>query len=166
MAWGRKKSGGRKEPRFGLAAAMADLRLDPKDRIPAAEEKSKKSARRKADDDDDDDAPPPPPERKSRVSKSAAKRRAKSARRFRLGRLVYWGAVLSLWAVIAAVGVVIWVGAHLPAIHSLEIPKRPPTIQITGVDGSVLATRGEMAGSQGAPEDLRPHLPKGFIAHW
>ena len=37
MAWGRKKSGGRKEPQFGLAAAMADLRLDPKDRIPAAE---------------------------------------------------------------------------------------------------------------------------------
>ena len=29
MAWGRKKSGARKEPRFGLAAAMADLRLDP-----------------------------------------------------------------------------------------------------------------------------------------
>ena len=27
MAWGRKKSGGRKEPRFGLAAAMADLRI-------------------------------------------------------------------------------------------------------------------------------------------
>ena len=55
MAWGRKKSGGRKEPRFGLAAAMADLRLDAKDRIPAAEEKPKKSAKRKADDDDDDD---------------------------------------------------------------------------------------------------------------
>src|SRR5215470_3179674 len=164
MAWGRKKSGGRKEPRFGLAAAMAELRLDPKDRIPAAEEKMKKSARRKADDDDDDDAPPPPPERKSRVSRSGAKRSAKSGRRFRLGRLVYWGAVLSLWAVIAAVGVVIWVGAHLPAIHLLEIPKRPPTIQITGVDGSVLATRGEMAGSNVALKDLPPYLPKAFIA--
>ena len=53
MAWGRKKSSGRKEPRFGLAAAMADLRLDPKDRIPVAEEKPKKSAKRKADSDDD-----------------------------------------------------------------------------------------------------------------
>src|SRR5690242_20645996 len=110
MAWGRKKSGRRKEPRFGLSAALADLRLDPKDRIPSAEEKPKKSARRKADDDDDD---APPPERKSRVSKSGAKRRAKSARRFSVGRLFYWGAVLSLWAAIAVVGVVIWVGAHL-----------------------------------------------------
>src|SRR5690242_14985806 len=156
MAWGRKKSGGRKEPRFGLAAAMADLRLSPKDRIPAAEQKPKKSARRKADDDDydDDDTPPPPPERKSRVSKSGAKRRAKSPRRFRLGRVVYWGAVLSLWAAIAVVGVVVWVGAHLPAIQSLEIPKRPPTIQIVGLDGSVLATRGEMAGSNVALKDL------------
>ncbi len=102
MAWGRKKSG-RKEPRFGLSAALADLRLDPKDRIPAAEQKPKKSAKRKVDDDDDDDddAPSRPPERKSRVSKSGAKRRAKASGRSRLGRLVYWGAVLSLWGAIA-----------------------------------------------------------------
>ena len=163
MAWGRKKSGARKEPRFGLAAAMADLRLDPKDRIPAAEQKPKKSAKRRAD-DDEDEAPSPPPERKSRVSKSGAKRRANSPRRFRLRRLVYWGAVLSLWLAIAVFGLVIWVGAHLPAIQSLEIPKRPPTIQIVGLDGSVLATRGEMAGSNIALKDLPPYLPKAFIA--
>jgi penicillin-binding protein 1A len=59
---------------------------------------------------------------------------------------------------------VIWVGAHLPAIQSLEIPKRPPTIQIVGLDGSVLATRGEMAGSNVALKDLPPYLPKAFIA--
>src|ERR1700752_1997587 len=162
MAWGRKKSGARKEPRFGLAAAMADLRLDPKDRIPAAEEKPMKPSKRQADDDDDDDAPPP--ERKSRVSKSGAKRRAKSGSRLRIGRLVYWGAVLSLWAVITVAGVVIGAGAHLPPIQSLEIPKRPPTIQITGLGGSVLATRGEMAGSNVALKDLPPYLPKAFIA--
>ena len=55
--------------------------------------------------------------------------------------------MLGLWAGIAVVGVVVWVGAHLPAIQSLEIPKRPPTIQIVGLDGSVLARRGEMAGA-------------------
>src|SRR4051812_13288831 len=164
MAWGRKKSG-RKEPRFGLSAALADLRPDPKDRIPAAEQKPKKSAKRKVDDDDDDDdAPSPPPERKSRVSKSGAKRRAKAGGRSRLGRLVYWGAVLSLWGAIGIVGLVIWAGAHLPAIQSLEIPKRPPTIQIVGLDGSVLASRGEMAGSNVALKDLPPYLPKAFIA--
>ncbi len=79
-------------------------------------------------------------------------------------RLAYWGAVFGLWAVIAAVGVAVWVGAHLPAIQSLEIPKRPPTIQIVGFDGSVLATRGEMAGANVSLKDLPPYLPKAFIA--
>src|SRR5689334_18312768 len=112
MAWGRKKGSGRKEPLFGLAAALGDLRPDPKDRLPAAEQKPKKSAKRRIDDDDDD--PPPPPARKARVTKSGSKRRSKSAGRSRLGRLVYWTAVLGLWAGIAVFGVVIWVGAHLP----------------------------------------------------
>ena len=101
----------------------------------------------------------------SRVRAGASsKRKSRQRERSGLGRLVYWGAVLGLWAVIAAVGVVIWVGAHLPAIQSLEIPKRPPTIQIVGFDGSVLATRGEMAGANVSLKDLPPHLPKAFIA--
>src|SRR6185295_10077251 len=166
MAWGRKKSGGRKEPLFGLPAALAELRLSPEDRIPAAaddDDKPKKSVPKHKPDEDDDE-PPQPRERKPRAAKSGAKRRAKSRGRFRFGRLVYWGAVLGLWAAIAIVGVVIWVGAHLPAIQSLEIPKRPPTIQIVGVDGSLLASRGEMAGTNVALKDLPPYLPKAFIA--
>ena len=161
MAWGRKKSGGRKEPLFGLPAALADLRLSPEDRIPAAGDKPKKSsAKRKAEDSDDE----PARERKPRAARSGSRRRAKSRGRFSIGRLFYWVAVLGLWAAIAVIGVVIYVGAHLPAIQSLEIPKRPPTIQITGLDGSVLATRGEMAGTNVALKDLPPHLPKAFIA--
>ena len=41
MALGQKKSGGRKEPLFGLPAALADLRLSPADRIPSPEDKPK-----------------------------------------------------------------------------------------------------------------------------
>src|SRR6201997_3549487 len=161
MTWGRKKSGGRKEPRFGIAAALADLRLDPKDRIPAAgDDKPKKAAKRKAADDDDDEEPPV--ERKPRESR-AGKRRGRPSR-LSLGRLVYWCAVLGLWAGIAAVGIVVWAGAHLPPIQSLEIPKRPPTIEIVGLDGSVLPQRGEMAGANVALKDLPPYLPKAFIA--
>ena len=161
MAWGRKKSGGRKEPRFGLAAALADLRLDPKDRIPAAGDKSKKAAKRRAD-EDDDEPPPPPPPRERKVKGKPGKRRSRA--RFGLSRLVYWGAVLGLWGAIATVGMVVWAGAHLPAIQSLEIPKRPPTIEITGMDGGVLAQRGEMAGANVSLKDLPPYLPKAFIA--
>src|SRR5258708_6932771 len=170
MAWGRKKAGGRKEPLFGLAGTLTDLRLDPKDRIPAAgEDEPKKTAtKRKIEkvEEDEEDVSPPPRERKPRESqsRSGSKRRSKSRFRLSLTRLVYWGAVLGLWGVIAVVGVVVWAGAHLPPIQSLEIPKRPPTIEIVGIDGSALAQRGEMAGANAAPKDLPPYLPKALIA--
>ena len=161
MAWVRKKGGGRKEPQFGLGASLAELRLGPQDRAAPAEEKPKKPLSKRKLIEDDDAAPR---ERKPRASRQSRKR--KSGRRARGGllRLFYWGAVLGLWGAIAAVGVIVWVGAHLPAIQSLEIPKRPPTIQITGLDGSVLAIRGEMAGANVALKDLPPYLPKAFIA--
>ena len=124
MAWGRKKSSGRKEPLFGLAAALSELRLSPQDRVSIDDDKPKKSsAKRKSDDDDDE----PPRERKPRPSRSGSKRRSKSRSGLRIGRLFYWGLVLGLWGAIAVVGVIIYVGAHLPPIQSLEIPKRPPT---------------------------------------
>src|SRR5215468_2509306 len=163
MAWRRKKSGGRKEPRFGLAAALADLRLDPKDRIPSADEKPKKPVAARKVEEEDDDPPPPPRERKPR-ERSAKRRRSRSRARLSLGRSIYWCLAPSLWAAIATVGLVVWVGAHLPPIQSLEIPKRPPTIEIVGVDGSVLAQRGEMAGANVSLKELPPYLPKAFIA--
>jgi penicillin-binding protein 1A len=158
MAWGRKKGGGRREPQFGLAASLAELRLSPQDRVADTDDRPKKSARNT--DDTDDDAPRARKPRASRSNKRKSKGRARST----LGRLIYWGAVLGLWAVIALAGVVVYVGAHLPAIQALEIPKRPPTIQIVGFDGGVLATRGEMAGANVALKDLPPYLPKAFIA--
>jgi penicillin-binding protein 1A len=165
MAWGRKKSGGRKEPQFGLAASLSELRLGPQDRVARDDnddddDKPKKSPKRKPAEPDDD----PPRERKPRVNKASRTRKSRGRARGGLYRLLYWGTVLGLWGAIAAVGVVVWVGAHLPAIQSLEIPKRPPTIQITGVDGSVLATRGEMAGANVSLKELPPYLPKAFIA--
>lgn len=163
MAWGKKK-GGRKEPLFGLPAALADLRLTAADRIPGGDDKPKKSAKASAKRKSEDAGDEPPRERKTPASRSGAKRRSKSRGGFSLGRLVYWGAVLALWGGIAVIGVVIYVGAHLPPIQSLEIPKRPPTIQIVGMDGSMLAQRGEMAGANVALKDLPPYLPKAFIA--
>jgi penicillin-binding protein 1A len=166
MAWGRKKSGGRKEPQFGLGASLSELRLGPQDRIPGADDAApKKSPKRKAaatvDTDDDDDAPR---ERRPRAQRGRSKRRSRARSRRGLVRLFYWGVVLGLWAAIALVGVIVWVGAHLPPIQALEIPKRPPTIEITGFDGSVLATRGEMPGANVWLKELPPYLPKAFIA--
>jgi penicillin-binding protein 1A len=143
-----KKKSGRKEPVFGVSASLSELRMKPDDRVSGG-----------------DDAPKVP-------RKSAAPRKSRKARSARSNggigaffrRIFYWGTVAGLWGAIAVVGLVIYVGAHLPPIQSLEIPKRPPTIQIVGLDGTVLTTRGEQAGTNVALKDLPPYLPKAFIA--
>lgn len=167
MALGRKKKSSRTEPKFDGAASLDSVRLNSWDRIGGPEDDEdvkpkRRAAKSRPVDDDEDDAPPP---RKSRASaRKDTKTKSKPRSRSVVGRLVYWGAVLGLWAVIAIAGVIVWVGAHLPAIQSLEIPKRPPTIQITGMDGSLIATRGEMPGANVSLKDLPPYLPRAFIA--
>ena len=84
--------------------------------------------------------------------------------RSRLGRFAYWSAVLALWVVIAGIGGAVWIGAHLPPIQSLEIPKRPPSIQIVGIDGRVLLTRGDLGGEALTLRELPTYLPKAFVA--
>ncbi len=84
--------------------------------------------------------------------------------RFGLGRLIYWGVVLALWAVIGAIGTLAWIGIHLPPIQSLEIPRRPPSVLILGADGATLATRGDMGGAEVPLRELPDYVPKAFIA--
>ncbi|MGO4717173.1 transglycosylase domain-containing protein [Bradyrhizobium sp. 2TAF24] len=162
MGSSRRNGEGRREPRFGPSSSLVDLRLGEDDRVRVAEPKAAPK-RRKAAPVDVDDEPDEPPPRRPVKSKTRGKAN-RSRGTFGIGRLIYWGAVLGLWAVIGVVGLVIYIGAHLPPIQSLEIPKRPPTIQIVGNDGSMLATRGEMAGANVALKDLPPYLPKAFIA--
>ena len=81
-----------------------------------------------------------------------------------MSRLLYWGFVLALWVVIVAAGAFAYVLATLPPIQSLEVPKRPPTVEIVGIDGRPLVTRGEMSGIDVALKDLPPYLPRAFIA--
>jgi penicillin-binding protein 1A len=153
----RKKKQVRKEPVFGSLSSLADLRVNLQDRILGPEQNQPRSR---------------PNGKASSRPKAAAPRRSAGGRRKRksgrlramLSRGAYWSAVAGLWAVIAVVGVVVWVGAHLPPIQSLEVPKRPPTIQIAALDGSVLAMRGEMAGDNVALKSLPRYLPQAFIA--
>ncbi len=100
------------------------------------------------------DTPPQQPRKKKRAGKQ----------RSGFGKLVYWGAVLALWAVIAAIGLLVWIGAHLPPIQSLEIPKRPPSVLILGSNGATLATRGDMGGAEVPLRDLPDYAPKAFVA--
>ena len=122
----------------------------------AAQRKS--GERREPASERDDDA-----SRKSRKKKGTGGG-AGGKQRSRVGRVVYWSLVLGLWGFIAAIGVVGWVAAHLPPIQSLEVPKRPASIQIVGLNGRVLATRGEMGGAAVSLRDLPPFFPKAFLA--
>ncbi|WP_296522642.1 transglycosylase domain-containing protein [Rhodoplanes sp.] len=81
-----------------------------------------------------------------------------------LGRGVYWLAVAGLWVVIAAGGLFVYVAMHLPPIHELAVPKRPPNVQVVGMDGTLLASRGDMGGSAIPLSEMPAHLPNAFIA--
>ncbi len=144
MAWreGRKKSGG-----FSL-----DLRLTPQDRTggPPNERAGGRAepARRRRE-----SSPPRQP-----------KKRKSGKRRSGFTRMVYWGFVLLLWGVIAGIGALVWIGVHLPPIQSLEIPKRPPSVLILGLNGATLATRGDMGGAAVPLSELPAYVPKAFVA--
>jgi penicillin-binding protein 1A len=111
------------------------------------------------------DAAPAAEETHSPRSKRAAwGRRRKRGAGSPLKRLIYWSLVLAVWALIAAAGSIAFVLSTLPPIQSLEVPKRPPTIEIVGLDGRPLVMRGEMSGTDVSIKDLPPYLPRAFVA--
>ena len=108
----------------------------------------------------DDEGRPRPRSRKRR----ARKKRPARNRRALFGRIAYWSLVVGLWLAIGGVGMVAWVGAHLPPIQSLEIPKRPPSIQIVDMQGRALALRGDLAGEPLPLKEMPGYVPKAFVA--
>src|SRR5207249_10394967 len=104
----------------------------------------------------------------SRASERAPSKRGGSKRngaaRSALRRLIYWSLVLALWALIAAVGTIAFAVSTLPPIQTLEVPQRPPTVEIVGTDGRPLITRGDMCGADISINDLTPSLPRPFVA--
>jgi penicillin-binding protein 1A len=164
MAPRRRKDRARREPVFDVnPAAELDLKLEARDR-PAAppEAKPERERRRRAPPPERTRRSEPAPDRPARRSGKGSSGGGKG--RVRGGRLIYWAVVFGLWLLIAAIGAITWVGAHLPPIQSLEVPKRPPSIEILGADGHVLATRGDMGGAAVPLKELPAYLPQAFIA--
>ena len=135
--------------------ARLDLRLRPQDRTsgPPQARGSVLRPRRAA---------PPVRETHKRGRRGGGRGRGKG--RSLIGRCLYWGVVLALWAAIGGVGLIVWVGIHLPPIQSLEIPKRPPSVLILGLNGATLATRGDMGGAAVPLRELPDYVPKAFVA--
>ncbi len=138
MASGRGYSDARREPVFDSGP---ELRVSSGDRAAAPRPAAKRPARRKR--------------------KSA---RGGDKRRSLIGRIVYWSLVLGLWVAIGGIGTIAWVGAHLPPIQSLEIPKRPPSIQIVDLNGRALARRGDLAGAPLSLREMPSYVPRAFVA--
>src|SRR2546430_16912014 len=119
--------------------------------------KSKSTGERREPADGGDARPAPvPAQARPRGPRRGKKRRGKRGGGSLIGRLLYWGAVAALWCVVLGIGTLFWVAYHLPPIESLEVPKRPPAVQILALDGRVLANRGEMGGAAIALKDLPP----------
>jgi penicillin-binding protein 1A len=122
MASKRRQARARREPVFDKAS---DLHVSAEDRSAPADDKSRaRSGWRRP-----------------------RRRRGRLGKRNLIGRIAYWSLVAGLWLAIGAAGFVAWVGAHLPPIQSLEIPKRAPSIQIVDFQGRALARRGDLAGA-------------------
>jgi penicillin-binding protein 1A len=136
---GGKKPRRRIEPRLSWRGESApdDLRADPADR-------------------------PPTSRRARKISSPPA--RAGRRRRSWLGRIVYWGGVLSIWGLISISALVIFYASQLPPIDQLAVPRRPPNIAILSDDGSLIANRGDTGGPAVRLIDLPPYLPKAFVA--
>src|SRR5579862_6236537 len=106
MAWRE----GRKRQRSLDGGSSLDLALSPEDRVGAPSESPNKSparhpaspSRRRRHDGDDADT------RGRHRRKRERKRGGK--RHLLLRRTLYWGAVLALWALIAGIGVLVWIG--------------------------------------------------------
>ena len=140
MASKRGQAGARREPVFDSGP---DLRISAGDRpAPDAVEK---------------------PRAKPRKRRTRKQRPARNIRSL-IGRIAYWSLVVGLWLAIGGVGVVAWVGVHLPPIQSLEIPKRAPSIQIVDMQGRALARRGDLAGEPLPLKEMPSYVPKAFVA--
>ena len=96
--------------------------------------------------------------------KHSRSRKSRARKRSLFGRMIYWSLVLGLWLAIGSAGTIAWTGAHLPPIQSLEIPKRPPSIQIVDVAGRALAVRGDAGGEVLPLKELPSYVPKAFIS--
>src|SRR5262245_7029895 len=97
--------------------------------------------------------------RQRRSARAASDGRGAGAKRAHVHRC--GASSIGRWS--AAVGTIAFVVATLPPIQSLEVPKRPPTVEIVGLDGRLLTMRGEMSGTDVPIKELPSYLPRAFV---
>ena len=81
-----------------------------------------------------------------------------------LGRAAKLGALLFLWAVIIAGGVIGYFALTLPDTGELTKAERRPSVTILAADRSLLMTYGDLFGQPLTLKDMSPYLPKAVVA--
>ncbi|MEJ8572628.1 penicillin-binding protein 1A [Microbaculum marinum] len=148
-----------------------DLRLRPEDRVgggpvqPAKPKSRAKPARKASVKTGTKSAKAPASSRRARPRKPAKRRRGKGGGIGRtIGRLVYLGFVLGLWALIGVMGVIGYFAMTLPPPEELAVPERPANVMVVAADGTVLGNRGETGGEAVRLFELPPYLPQAVMA--
>jgi penicillin-binding protein 1A len=140
------RPGGRIEPQLGAAGVFADD-------VPLQRGKPKRGAVKKV--------------RGRRARRPLTLGRA-------IGRVVYWGFVLAVWAGIALAGIVAYYAVQLPNSNTWAVPDRPANIRIVAADGQLISNRGKMGGEAVALRELPYYVSaavisiedKRFYDHW
>ncbi|MCG8512430.1 MAG: transglycosylase domain-containing protein, partial [Rhodospirillales bacterium] len=80
------------------------------------------------------------------------------------GFLFKWTAVAAVWAVIAVGGLVAWYVTDLPDVADALAATRQPTVTLLAVDGSTIATVGDVYGLPVRLRELPPAVPQAVLA--
>ncbi len=81
-----------------------------------------------------------------------------------LGRAVYYGIVLGVWAVVGIAALLGYFALQLPPMSELAVPERPANIRILSSDGALIGNRGETGGEQVRLFELPHYLPEAVMA--
>lgn len=92
------------------------------------------------------------------------KKHKKTKREGLFFRLIKWMLILVIWGTVAAGSLIVWYGYDLPDIHKLQATVRQPGITLLARDGSLIATYGELYGTQIKLEELPAHTTQALLA--
>jgi penicillin-binding protein 1A len=107
----------------------------------------------------------PGPRRKSDVRPNTSRRSRKTRRkRSVVFKLVSWGIMVGLWAMVAVFATTGYLFFNLNKQGLFNIPEREPGIMLLASDGSVLAERGAFFGDAVRIDELPPYVPQAIIA--
>ena len=148
----RGKSRDRIEPSFDDEREDEDFRLDADDRVIGS--RRAKSGGKKTGST----------AKRGKSSNPRGRKAQSSGGGFGLGKLIYWGFVLSIWCGIGVVGLVAYYGSQMPSASSWSIPERPPNMKIVSVEGTVIANRGATGGEALPLEEMSPFLPQAVMS--